>query len=82
MVTRTVSVLKLLLLCQGWAWKEEGWQIDLTGLEKEGCDEEGWTYATDFSWLTFPPLPGAGRFKRVRISTASDLYSHSYCPSA
>lgn len=51
---------------QGWEWLEEDWHIDMAGHE-EGCvDDEGWYYAVDFNWLRHPPLPGSGRFRRVR----------------
>ena len=50
---------------QDWEWVEEGWQIDMTGLLENAVDEEGWTYAVDFAWITWPPGPGSGRFRKV-----------------
>jgi len=52
---------------QGWEWKEEGWQIDMRGLVENAVDEEGWAYATDFSWMVWPPKAGQGRFRKVRV---------------
>ena len=45
----------------GWAWAESEWKVDMTGLECEGVDMEGWTYGMDFTWLLWPPQPGMGR---------------------
>lgn len=32
----------------GWEWAEDEWRIDMTGLEEEGVDAEGWSYTMDF----------------------------------
>lgn len=50
---------------QGWEWAEDGWQIDMRGVLDNSVDEEGWTYATDFSWIQWPPAAGTGRFRKV-----------------
>ena len=34
----------------------------VTGLEQEAMDPEGWAYAVDFPWLlAYPPPPGSGK---------------------
>lgn len=53
---------------QGWRWLEDDWFIDMGGLNTSAIDNDGWSYAVDFSWLHNPPVPGAGRFKRVGIT--------------
>ena len=59
---------------QDWEWKEEGWQIDMSGLLENAVDEEGWSYGVDFPWLQWPPAPGAGRFRKVCV-----LWSNKQC---
>jgi hypothetical protein len=59
---------------QGWEWLEEDWHIDMGGHEDACVDDEGWCYAVDFNWFRHPPLPGSGRFRRVRSVQAQDGY--------
>ena len=37
--------------CAGWEW-EGAWQVDKSSGE---VDDEGWSYGSDFSMLTYPP---------------------------
>jgi hypothetical protein len=53
-------------VAQGWLWLEDDWAIDISGLQEGAVDEEGWTYGTDFNWVTWPPQPGAGTPRLVR----------------
>lgn len=46
-------------------WLEEDWAIDISGLVDGAVDEEGWTYAVDFNWVTWPPPPGSGTPRTV-----------------
>ena len=57
---------------------EEEWSIDMAGLSEAAVDAEGWSHAVDFSWLHNPPVPGAGRFKRVRAGALHGVLSHAY----
>ncbi|WIA28955.1 hypothetical protein OEZ86_011477 [Tetradesmus obliquus] len=45
----------------GWGWRDAEWSVDMTGVEAEGCDADGWAYAMDFQWLAWPPEPQNGR---------------------
>ena len=47
-ITRDDSLL--LAFCEGWEW-EGAWQVDTSGF----TDKDGWSYATDFGLMTFPP---------------------------
>jgi len=40
-------------VCAGWDW-EGAWQVDKSSGE---VDDEGWSYGSDFSILTYPPAP-------------------------
>ena len=63
---------------QGWKWVEEAWQIDLTGLEVDAIDKEGWSYATDFPWLRMPPGEGSGHWRKVGFGpTDQSLYVYA-----
>ena len=37
----------------GWEW-EGAWQVDRLSA---GVDNEGWSYGSDFSMLSYPPAP-------------------------
>ncbi len=50
----------------------------MRGLLENAVDEEGWAYATDFSWMQWPPKPGQGRFKRVGHPFQKSLYRPAY----
>lgn len=52
---------------QGWSWVEEGWVVDHQGIADNAVDADGWSYATDFSWLRIPPAPNAGHRSKVRL---------------
>ncbi len=43
-------------------WREDEWQLDIEALEREGVDEQGWTYALDFNYLKHPPPQGSGKY--------------------
>jgi len=44
------------------SWEEEVWRIDFEGAEPsiKAVDENGWTYAVDFSYLEYPFSVGGG----------------------
>lgn len=45
------------VLPENYHWEDE-WMVDVT---RPGVDKHGWSYATDFSNLTWPPQPNADR---------------------
>eukprot|EP00884_Botryococcus_braunii_P007808 jgi/Botrbrau1/17028/Bobra.49_2s0084.1 len=53
-------------LRKGWVWLEEDWAIDISGLAEGAVDEEGWTYAVDFNWVSWPPPSGSGTPRLMR----------------
>lgn len=53
-------------LPKGWSWVEEGWVVDHQGIADDAVDADGWSYATDFSWLRMPPAPNSGHRSKVR----------------
>ncbi|GAX75890.1 hypothetical protein CEUSTIGMA_g3333.t1 [Chlamydomonas eustigma] len=42
----------------GWAWLEEQWELDMSGIEEDAIDKEGWYYALDFNYLIRRPASG------------------------
>lgn len=53
--------LSELVILVGWEW-EGAWQMDLSG----NVDKDGWTYASDFTFMGFPPQ---------RVSVANNVSS-------
>ncbi|KAL6764436.1 hypothetical protein V8C86DRAFT_3084254 [Haematococcus lacustris] len=45
----------------GWLWLEDEWLLDMAGKEDACVDENGWSYALDFIYLTHPPPPNSGK---------------------
>mmetsp|Transcript_19523 Transcript_19523/g.37692 ORF Transcript_19523/g.37692 Transcript_19523/m.37692 type:complete len:591 (-) Transcript_19523:700-2472(-) len=39
---------------RGWCFVDD-WRVDITGLAEHRVDEDGWSYAFDFTFLEFPP---------------------------
>lgn len=44
----------------------------MKGLMENGVDEEGWSYAVDFPWIQWPPVPGSGKFRKVRTTIRTE----------
>ena len=57
--------LTIVTCVQGWSWVEEGWVVDHQGIADDAVDADGWSYATDFSWLRMPPAPNSGHRSKV-----------------
>lgn len=39
--------------------------VDHQGIADDAVDADGWSYATDFSWLRMPPAPNSGHRSKV-----------------
>ena len=50
-------------LPDGYHWVDEEWAIDMSGLEDEAVDGDGWSYGIHWNKLTSPPQPGSGKRK-------------------
>ncbi len=42
--------------------------VDHQGIADDAVDADGWSYATDFSWLRMPPAPNSGHRSKVTIT--------------
>lgn len=58
--SKSTSTFPVIELEEGWVW-DGPWQIDISG----HVDEEGWSYAPDFSTMKDPPKKGSEKKKVI-----------------